>query len=120
MDSITNPAAVTIVDEDALLEAVRLVVEAVRPDRVILFGSRASLSARPDSDVDFLVVHSALDAPGADRMALYARIMDALLPCDFPIDILLMSAAEFEAFKDEPGHVAGAAARTGRSMHGQW
>ena len=37
-------------------EAVRRMVEYFRPERIYLFGSTARGEARPDSDLDFLVV----------------------------------------------------------------
>lgn len=41
-----------------LRRILRQVVRVARPDRVILFGSRAYGTARPDSDYDLLVVYS--------------------------------------------------------------
>lgn len=44
-------------DTEAVLdEIVRRVVEAVHPDKIILFGSHARGDAGPDSDLDLLVV----------------------------------------------------------------
>ena len=40
------------IDEATLHEIVRRLVEAVVPDRIVMFGSRASGDARPDSDLD--------------------------------------------------------------------
>ena len=37
-------------------EMVRRIAEGFRPDKIIVFGSRARGTAGPDSDVDFLVV----------------------------------------------------------------
>jgi predicted nucleotidyltransferase len=44
-----------VIDE-AASERTRQIVAAADPDRVILFGSHADGTARPDSDVDLLVV----------------------------------------------------------------
>ena len=43
-------------DENVLDEIVRRLVDAVDPDRIVLFGSRARDDARPDSDYDLLIV----------------------------------------------------------------
>jgi len=42
--------------EDAVDQAVRVIVEAVQPLRIILFGSAARGEANEDSDLDVLVV----------------------------------------------------------------
>ena len=45
-----------VIDDTVLNEIVRRLVEAVDPDRIILFGSRARGDARPDSDIDLLII----------------------------------------------------------------
>ena len=47
-----------MVDQDTIKEIVRRIVEVAKPDRIILFGSRASGDASSGSDVDLLVVKS--------------------------------------------------------------
>jgi predicted nucleotidyltransferase len=42
--------------DDVISEVVRRLVEHYRPERIYLFGSSARGEARPDSDLDFLVV----------------------------------------------------------------
>ena len=42
--------------DDTVSEVVRRLVEHYRPERICLFGSSARGEARPDSDLDFLVV----------------------------------------------------------------
>ena len=41
---------------EVLDEIVRRIVEAVDPDKIILFGSRARGDAHPDSDYDILII----------------------------------------------------------------
>lgn len=45
-----------MIDEKALADLCRRIVREFDPDKVILFGSHASGHARPDSDVDLLVI----------------------------------------------------------------
>ena len=40
------------IDEAKVMEIVRRLVEALQPDRIILFDSRARGDAGPDSDLD--------------------------------------------------------------------
>lgn len=51
---------------EAIAGAVAFVVERYRPERVVLFGSRATGKARATSDIDLLVV---LDLPAAEGVA---------------------------------------------------
>lgn len=52
---------------------VRRIVESLSPQRVVLFGSRARGSSRPDSDVDLLIV---METPlaGAGRNLAVERL----------------------------------------------
>jgi predicted nucleotidyltransferase len=43
---------------DWLKPIISRIVEVAKPERIILFGSRARGTARPDSDVDLLIVKS--------------------------------------------------------------
>jgi predicted nucleotidyltransferase len=52
--------------EAKIQEMVRRIVEAVHPDRVVLFGSRARGEAGPDSDVDLLMIAPS-EAPSDER-----------------------------------------------------
>jgi len=45
-----------VVDERTIQELVDRIVKEFHPEKVILFGSRAYGMARPDSDVDLLVI----------------------------------------------------------------
>ena len=49
--AITSP-----VSEDLLAQMAQVIVREVKPERIILFGSHARGEARPDSDVDLLVI----------------------------------------------------------------
>lgn len=48
-----------MVDQDKLDEIVRRIVEAVAPEKIILFGSAARGDTGPHSDVDLLVIEAA-------------------------------------------------------------
>ncbi|MBM3267396.1 MAG: nucleotidyltransferase domain-containing protein [Candidatus Sericytochromatia bacterium] len=50
-----------------LAEMVRRLVDAVHPERIYLYGSRARGDARPDSDYDLLAVVASSDLPPHKR-----------------------------------------------------
>lgn len=76
------------------------VIDAVSPERVIVFGSVARGEQRDDSDLDLLVVLDEID-PG-QRRRLMGRIRRAIA-APIPIDVLVTDRAEFEARKDVNG-----------------
>ena len=45
-----------VITEDKIDELARRIAEAVRPNRIVLFGSAARDELRPDSDIDVLVI----------------------------------------------------------------
>ena len=44
------------VDDPLVERVVKRIAEAIHPAQIILFGSRATGNARPDSDLDLLVI----------------------------------------------------------------
>ena len=71
-------------------EMVSRIREAVDPERIILFGSRARGTARPDSDFDLLVVKES-SLPRYRRAApLYTKLAD--LPVE--VNILVYTPSE--------------------------
>ena len=92
-------------------KAVDLLLEAA-PDgsRVILFGSHARNDARPDSDLDFLVIEPRV----ADHRAEMVRLHHVLQPMRVPADVLVTTEADFQEWRDTPGTVLYEAAKEGR------
>jgi len=60
----------------------RRIVRGFKPERIILFGSQARGEARPDSDVDLIVVMSGVDSPREMRRAIYAALHGIPLGAD--------------------------------------
>jgi uncharacterized protein len=60
--------------------------------RVVLFGSWARGEAKPDSDVDLLVI----DAPNCDRSRRYVEVRRHLGRFGRPIDLIVVTPEEFE------------------------
>lgn len=106
-------------DEESLLrQMVSTIVSEVSPETIILFGSRARGDARPDSDVDLLVVETEPFSPQRSRWKEAARLYMALRNLGVSKDILLYSREEFEHWKNSLNHVVGRAHREGRVLHG--
>ena len=92
-ESVAAPVIPTGFDRPVgatLAAAVRRLVAALQPERVILFGSYAGGTPTEDSDVDLLVVVETT-APPVER---FAAASQALWPRPFPIDLLVLTPAE--------------------------
>ncbi len=75
---------------ETLPKAVRRIARALRPQKIILFGSYAYGNPTPDSDVDLLVVMET-KASSADRSWAVSCL---LIPRPFPVDILVRTPRE--------------------------
>ncbi|MEA4883591.1 MAG: nucleotidyltransferase domain-containing protein [Clostridia bacterium] len=89
------------------------------PEAIILFGSHATGSAGPDSDVDILVVKSRPFGPDDDRRQEMIRLWRALARFPVPKDILVFSRQEVERWKDSRNHVIARALREGIVVYGR-
>jgi predicted nucleotidyltransferase len=78
----------------ALQDLVRRLVEAYRPERIYLFGSRATGKTTPDSDYDLLVI-VADDAPADRRRSRLAY--QALRGTGVAADVVVWTRSAFEA-----------------------
>lgn len=113
--SVTKPNGRWAVPVDAALlgQMVRAIVDEVDPDRVILFGSHARRDARPDSDVDLLVVEREPFGPDRSRFVEMNRLYDTLSHFFVPKDILVFSREEVERWRKSVNHVLARSLREG-------
>ncbi|MBI4762312.1 MAG: nucleotidyltransferase domain-containing protein [Chloroflexota bacterium] len=72
--------------------AIQKIVDELKPEKIILFGSYAYGSPNPHSDVDLLVIMKT-NAPLKERSWKVSRL---LLPRPFPVDILVKTPKEIE------------------------
>ncbi len=104
---------VAMTGETTIAEAVRRLVAAAHPRKVILFGSHARGEARPDSDLDFLVVER--EAP--DTVAEMVRLRRALRGLNVAADVIVVSEADVAAWGDLPGSPLYEPLREGLVLH---
>jgi len=90
-------------------EMVGRIVQAAHPEQVILFGSRATGTARPDSDVDLLVVMP-LSKP---RRRLEGDLHAAVADSELSKDIVVITPEELERYRDLSGTIVAPASESG-------
>ena len=103
----------TAIQDSLLPEIVRRIVEAVDPDKIILFGSRARGDNRPDSDFDLLLVKRS-EAP-KHRRAIPAY--QALYGMPASVDILWRTPSEVEEWAHACNHVICRALEEGQVVY---
>ncbi len=107
----------TPVTDELLDQMVRAIVEAVDPEQVILFGSRARGDAREASDVDLVVVESEPFGKTRSRRLEAVRLWRALSSFVVPKDILVYSLDEVALWRDSLNHVLAQALREGKVLY---
>ncbi len=101
-----------VVTQDPVLQRIiQLIVGRIDPRKVILFGSRARGDARPDSDIDLLIIEDS-NRPDATRRLgeVYVDMVSLRRP---PTDLLLYGEDEFNEWRNSRNHVIGRASREG-------
>ena len=84
--------------DELLEEAVRRILSVGSPLKIVLFGSRARGDARPDSDLDLLIIEPS-DLPRYKRAARYLRVLVGLFPSK---DIVVWTPEEVQEWARVP------------------
>ena len=94
-------------------DMVRRIAEGFSPDKIILFGSRARGDAKPDSDIDLLVLFSEVDDPRKRSVELYQSLLDF----PRPMDIVVSTTYRFERYRNVVNTVYWPASREGKVLY---
>jgi len=100
-------------DPKLVEEIVRRIVETVHPEKIILFGSLARENARPESDLDLLVIAQSQEPRYRRSAPLYGILSDILIP----MDILVYSPEEVEEWSGVRQAFVTTAIREGRVLY---
>ena len=90
------------IDEKLIKKAVSRILNVVKPERIILFGSAATGEITPDSDLDLLVIERFITNQREESI----RLRSALGDFEVPIDVFTMTPERFDETKDVIGGLA--------------
>ena len=100
-------------DQDLIADIVRRVVDTARPEKIILFGSRARGDARPDSDFDVLVIKESKEPRYCRSVPLYVALAD--LPVE--VEVMVYTPQEVEEWSQVPQAFVTTAVREGTTIY---
>ena len=100
-------------DEQLFARVTERLVAAIRPEKIIAFGSRAKGDARPDSDLDLLVVEDRGGSLGERGV----RVRRALGGLGVPLDLIVQTPTEFEQMRRWRSSISAIAEREGRVLY---
>ncbi len=87
---------------DKTLEKIlQKILEVINPDKVILFGSRATENACSESDYDILVIKSGI----YNKRELSKKLYRNMLGTNASVDILIEIPEVVEHYKDSVGYI---------------
>jgi uncharacterized protein len=95
-------------DDQLLRDIVDRIVEAVQPERIILFGSAARGQMNRHSDLDILVIK-----PGVHRGKTTDEIYRRMIGAGYPVDIIVAHPEDIERYSDSPALVFHEAVHSG-------
>ncbi len=99
--------------DEQISQMVNRLVQVASPEQIILFGSRATGSARLDSDVDFLVVMPLTKSRRRTEGDLHA----ALVNSELAKDIIVVTPEELDRYRNVPGTIIQPALATGKVVY---
>jgi uncharacterized protein len=98
---------------DKIAEMVRRIVERFEPEQIILFGSHARGTARPDSDVDLLIVMPVTGSKHEKQVELRCALHDICVAKD----IVVVTPDEVERRRNIVGTIIRPALREGKVLY---
>jgi predicted nucleotidyltransferase len=101
------------IPQEQLGEIIRRIVDAVHPERIILFGSAVRGEMNSESDVDMLVVMP----EGTNRRRIAAFFHTRLFGIPLSVDIMVTTPSLLEEHKDNIGMIYRTILAAGKELY---
>ena len=106
-----------MVTKEQIAEIVRILAAECQPEKIILFGSYANGTAGEDSDLDLAIVKET-DLPKHKRCIGFRKALRAGgRRWLFPMDIVVFTPEEMEAWKNNPYSLVHEILLTGKTLY---
>lgn len=105
------------IPDEVLDEMVQVIVDAIDPEKIILFGSQATGNPDENSDVDILIIDSKPFGKDRSRRKLLGQLWRSLARFRFSLDLLLYTIEEAEKWMNSGFHIIGTAFNKGRVIY---
>lgn len=79
-----------MISDPGVERVVRTIAEAIQPQKIILFGSRATGKARPDSDLGLVIIYACEKSKRQIKLDIH-RLLE---PASFPADLFVLTPEE--------------------------
>ena len=104
-------------NEAKIQEITQVIVDAIAPQQVILFGSYARGTAEENSDLDLMIIADQPFTPNHSRRQEMTRLWRLLVRFAIPKDILIYSRDEVERWRHTKNHVITHALQEGKVLY---
>ena len=101
------------IEDKKLEEVINRIVSTVKPDKIILFGSRAQGLEKPDSDIDLVIVVSG----NIHRRKTAQKIYKSLAGVGYPVDIIVLKPEDFDRYKNSVGVIVPLILKEGKEIY---
>jgi predicted nucleotidyltransferase len=98
-----------------LVPVLERLVEEFHPQKIILFGSHAWGTPRPDSDWDLMVIVESSDAAPTRRAARAYRCLRGLR---IPVEIIVSTRQEIDRYRSVPASLTARILKEGQVLYG--
>ena len=94
---------------------VKRIVAVIAPEKIVLFGSRARGTHRPESDVDLVVVSQSTEPRYKRAVPIYAALSE--LPIEVDLDVMVYTPGEIETWSEASAAFVTTALRDGTILY---
>jgi len=102
-----------MISQNKINQAVKLLISAAHPVRIIVFGSHGRGDASDESDLDLMVIMPEVK----NKYKEMVRLRRVLRPLRIPVDVLVYSQDEVDEWAHLPGTALYWALKEGRVVH---